>query len=61
VNLFLPECQCLQRPKFTGRIKQLGKALAIPEDTVAVLGEILKFLATVALIWETGVILLLAG
>jgi len=62
VNFFLPECQYLYpRPRFTARIKQLRKTLAIPEDTRTLLLEILKFLATVALIIETGVLLLLVG
>lgn len=59
MNLFLPECQYLQQPKFMSRIKQLGKTFAFPEDAVTVAGEILKFLASVALIMETGLILLL--
>jgi hypothetical protein len=37
----------------------LGKTFAFPEDAVTVAGEILKFLASVALIMETGLILLL--
>ncbi len=61
MNLFSPEYQYLHRPKFAARIKQWGKALAIPDDTMTVLEEILKFLATVALIMETGLILLLLG
>jgi hypothetical protein len=59
VNLFLPECQYLHRPKFTARIKQWGKTFALPEDAGTFVLEILKFLATVALIMETGLILLL--
>ena len=43
------------------RIKQLRQALALPEDAMTLLLEILKFLATWALILATGVILLLAG
>lgn len=62
VDAFLPECQYLYPwPKFTARIKQLRKALAIPEDAMAYLLEIVKFLATGALILATGLLLLMVG
>lgn len=60
MNLFLPEFQCSHtRPKFTARIRQLGKTFALPEDAMTFILEILKFLATLVLIMEIGLILLL--
>ena len=62
VDVSLPECQCLYPGlKFTARMKQLGQALAIPEDATTFLLEILKFLGTLALIMATALILLMAG
>jgi hypothetical protein len=62
VDVLLPECQYLHPgPKFGARIQQWSKALALPEDAVAYLLEILKFLATVALITASALILLMAG
>ncbi|MDP3182811.1 MAG: hypothetical protein Q8M54_08355, partial [Desulfobaccales bacterium] len=62
VDVFLSECQYLHAgPKFTARIKQWRQALALPEDASAFLLEILKFLATVALIMVSAVIMLMAG
>jgi len=62
MDVFLPECRYLQAgPKFTARLKQVQQALALPEDAMAYLIEITKFLATGALILATGVLLLLLG
>jgi hypothetical protein len=62
VDVFLPECQYLHPGlKFTARIKQLSPALAIPEDAMTYLLEILKFLGTLALIMVTALIMLMAG
>jgi len=62
VDVLLPEYQYQPPgPKITARIKQLSPALAIPEDAMTVLLEILKFLGTLALIMSTALILLMAG
>ncbi len=62
MDVFLPECQYLHPGlKFTARIKQLSQALAIPEDAMTYLLEILKFLGTLALIMVTALIMLMAG
>ena len=62
VDVSLPECQCLYPGlKFTARMKQWSQALAIPEDAVTCLQEILKFLGTLALIMVTALIMLMAG
>lgn len=42
-------------------MKQWRPALALPEDAGTYLVEITKFLATVALLATTGLLLLLAG
>lgn len=42
-------------------MKQLSQALAIPEDAMTGLLEILKFLGTLALILTTALIMLMAG
>ena len=42
-------------------MKQLSPALAIPEDAMTYLLEILKFLGTLALIGVTALIMLMAG
>ena len=47
--------------KFAARMKQLSQALAIPEDAVTGLLEIVKFLGTLALILVTALIMLMAG
>lgn len=60
MDVFLPRCRCQPfRLKVAARMKQWGKALVIPEDAAAVSLEVLKFLATVALIAVNGVILLM--
>lgn len=60
MDVFLPEYQCLYfGPK--SRMKELKKALALPEEAATYLLEILKFGATVALIVLTAVILMMAG
>jgi hypothetical protein len=62
MDVFLPECRYLQAgPKFAARFKQVRQTLALPEDAMAYLVEITKFLATGALILATGVLLLLLG
>jgi hypothetical protein len=62
MDVFLPECQYLHSgPRFTARLQRLRQALALPEDAMAYLVEITKFLATGALILATGVLLLLLG
>ena len=62
MDVFVPECQYLRSgPKFSVRIKTWRQALALPEDAMAYLVEITKFLATGALILATGVLLLLLG
>jgi len=42
-------------------MKQGRRALALPEEAATVLLEVAKFLATVALITATGVLLLMVG
>ena len=62
MDVFVPECQYLATgPKLTARIKQWQQDLALPEDAMAYLVEITKFLATGALILATGVLLLMLG
>jgi hypothetical protein len=62
MDAYLSGCRYLQPGlKFTARLKQLWQALALPEDATTYLLEISKFLATVALILVTGVLLLLVG
>ncbi len=62
MDVYLPECRYLQAgPKFPVRMKQLRNAVILPEDARTYLLEISKFLATVALIAATGVLLLMLG
>lgn len=62
MDAILPECQYLQPgPKSMVRLKQWRQALALPEDAGTYLVEITKFVATVALLATTGLLLLLAG
>jgi len=62
VDVSLPECPYLHPGlKFAARMKQLSQALAIPEDAMTYLLEILKFLGTLALIMATALIMLMAG
>ncbi len=62
MDIFLPECRYLQpRLKFTARHGHWWQVLDLPEDAGIYLLEILKFLASGALILATGVLLLLLG
>ncbi len=62
MDVLLPECRYLQpRLKFTTRNGQWRQVLDLPEDAGTYLLEILKFLASGALILATGVLLLLLG
>ena len=62
MDVLLPERQYLHPgPKIAARMKQWSQALAILEDASTFLLEILKFLATVALIMVSAVIMLMAG
>ena len=62
MDAILPEYQYLQHGlKCVARMKQWRQALALPEDAATYLVEITKFLAAVALIATTGLLLLLAG
>ncbi len=62
MDIFLPECRYLQpRLKFSSRCGQWRQVLDLPEDAGIYLLEILKFLASGALILATGVLLLLLG
>jgi len=62
VDVSLPECRYLQPDlKFAARLKQLSQSLAIPEDAMTTLLEILKFLGTLGLILVTALIMLMAG
>ena len=62
MDVSLPECPYLHPGlKVTARMKQLSQALAIPEDAMTYLLEILKFLGTLALILVTALIMLMAG
>jgi len=62
VDATLPECQYLQPGlKSAARRKQWRPALALPQDTGTYLLEITKFLATMALLATTALLLLLAG
>ena len=62
MDVSLPECPYLQPDlKFTARMKQLSQVLAIPEDAMTGLVEILKFFGTLGLILVTALIMLMAG
>ena len=62
MDVSLPECPYLQPDlKFAARMKQLSQALAIPEDAMTYLLEILKFFGTLGLILVTALIMLMAG
>jgi hypothetical protein len=62
VDVLLPEYRCLNfRLKVKAHLKHLGEALALPEETLTVGLEILKFLGTLALIGVYGLILLMLG
>ena len=62
VDVFVPEGQYLRPgPKFFARIKPWRRTLALPEDAGTYLLEMVKFLATGALILATGVLLLMLG
>ena len=62
MDAILPEYQYLQPGlKSRARRRQWRQALALPEDATTYLLEIAKFLAIVALIATTGLLLLLAG
>jgi hypothetical protein len=62
MDVFLSECRYLQpRLKFTARNGQWRQVLDLPDDAGIYLLEILKFLASGALILATGVLLLLLG
>lgn len=62
MDVLFSECQYLHPgAKISARIKQLTEALSLPEDALAYLLEISKFLGTVALIMIFGLVLLLAG
>ena len=62
MDLSLPECPYLHPGlKFAARMKQMSQAMAIPEDTMTYLLEILKFLGILALIMATALIMLMAG
>ena len=62
MDVSLPECPYLHPGlKFTARIKQWTQALAIPEDAMTGLVEILKFFGTLGLILVTALIMLMAG
>ena len=62
MDVSLPECPYLQPDlKFAARLKQLSQTLAIPEDAMTGLLEILKFLGTLGLILVTALIMLMAG
>jgi len=60
VDVLVSECRGLTfRLKLAARLKQMGAALALPAEAVAVGREILKFAATLALIAVYGLILLM--
>ncbi len=62
MDVFLPECPYLHPGlKLTVWMKQMRHALALPADALPVFLEILKFLGTVALIFATAVLMLMAG
>lgn len=62
MNVYLSECQYLHSGlKFSSRMKHWRQALVLPQDAPTYLLEITKFLATLALILATGVLLLLLG
>ena len=62
VDVFVPEGQYLRPgPKFFAGIKSWRRTLALPEDAGTYLLEIVKFLATGALILATGALLLMLG
>ncbi len=53
MDVSLPECQYLHPDlKFTAGMKQWSQALAIPEDAMTYLLEILKFLGTWSSSWS---------
>jgi hypothetical protein len=62
MDVLLPAYQELHPgPKGRARLKQWSQALAISEDAMTVLLEVLKFLATGTLILVSALILLMAG
>ncbi len=62
MNVYLSECRYpYSGLKFAARLKQWRPALALPEDAMAYVVEITRFLATGALIVATGALLLMLG
>jgi hypothetical protein len=62
VDVLVSECRCLTfKLKLAARLKRMGEALALPAEAAAVAREILKFVATLALIAVYGLILLMLG
>ncbi|MCK9375399.1 MAG: hypothetical protein M0P73_04535 [Syntrophobacterales bacterium] len=62
MDVLLPECRYLYPGlKFSARIKQWRQALALPADAATYLLEVGKFLAIVALILASAVVMLMAG
>ena len=64
MDVLLPEYQYLHPGlKFTAliKLKQLNQALALPEDAMTYLLEVLKFLGILTLIAVSALIMLMAG
>jgi hypothetical protein len=61
VDLSLSESYLHPGLKVTARMKQVSQALAIPEDAMTYLLEIVKFLGILGLILATALIMLMAG
>jgi len=62
MDVLLPECRYLYPGlKFAARIKQWRQALALPADAATFLLEVVKFLATAALILASALVMLMTG
>ncbi len=62
MDVWLSECRGLNfRLRIATRLKHLGEVLALPAEAAVVGLEVLKFLATLALIAVYGLILLMLG
>lgn len=60
MDVLLSECRCPNfRLRLAAHLKHLGEALALPEEAVTVGLEVLKFVATLALIAVNGLLLLM--
>jgi hypothetical protein len=62
MDVFLPAYQELHSgPKFATRLKQWSQTIALPEDAMTYLMEVVKFLGIAALIMVGAFIMLMTG